>query len=141
MQACRERAFTFSIKFLWRVTYVVVQFHPWFKFCPFVLKLIIIHCHTSKQRGIKLNHNIYNPRISLIFWATELDMSTGLDKQIELRKPSSIRVYRSRSSRPVDISTSINPYQARFPELDLFIRGWLTYRARETRIELGCPEN
>ena len=26
----------------------------------------------------------------------ELDMSTGLDKQIELRKPSSIRVYRSR---------------------------------------------
>ena len=26
----------------------------------------------------------------------ELDMSTGLDKQMELRKPSSIRVYRSR---------------------------------------------
>ena len=39
--------------------YVVVQFHPWFKFCPFVLKLIIIHYHTSKQRGIKLNHRIY----------------------------------------------------------------------------------
>ena len=33
--------------------YVVVQFHPWFKFCPFVLKLIIIHYHTSIQRGIK----------------------------------------------------------------------------------------
>ena len=29
------------------------------------------------------------------------------------------------SSRPVDISTSINPYRARFPELDLFIEaGW-----------------
>ena len=39
--------------------YVVVQFHPWFKFCPFVLKLIIIHYLTSKQRGIKLNHSIY----------------------------------------------------------------------------------
>ena len=26
-----------------RYVYVVVQFHPWFKFCPFVLKLIIIH--------------------------------------------------------------------------------------------------
>ena len=34
------------------------------------------------------------------------------------------------SSRPVDISTSINPYRARFPELDLFIEaGW--------HIELG----
>ena len=48
--------------------YVVVQFHPWFKIlCPFVLQLIIIHYHTSKQRGIelkpriKLNHSIYNP--------------------------------------------------------------------------------
>ena len=48
--------------------YVVVQFHPWFKMlCPFVLQLIIIHYHTSKQRGIelkpriKLNHSIYNP--------------------------------------------------------------------------------
>ena len=48
--------------------YVVVQFHPWFKIlCPFVLKLIIIHYHTSKQREIKLkprirlNHSIYNP--------------------------------------------------------------------------------
>ena len=29
------------------------------------------------------------------------------------------------SSRPVDISTSINPYRARFPELHLFIEaGW-----------------
>ena len=37
-------------------------------------------------------------RISLVIWATELDMSTGLDKQIELKKPSSIWVYRSRYS-------------------------------------------
>ena len=103
--------------------------------CGSISSLVLIlslcfktHYHTLpylKTKGNKLNHNIYNPRISLVFWATELDMSTGLDKQIELRKPSSIRVYRSRSSRPVDMSTLINPYRARFPELDLFIEaGW-----------------
>ena len=35
--------------------YVVVQFHPWFKIlCPFVLQLIIIHYHTSKQKGNRI---------------------------------------------------------------------------------------
>ena len=39
---------------------VVVQFYPWFKFCFFCFKLIIIHYHTQKQKKIKFNHNIYS---------------------------------------------------------------------------------
>ena len=39
---------------------VVVQFYPWFKFCFFCFKLIIIHYRTQKQKKIKFNHNIYS---------------------------------------------------------------------------------
>ena len=61
--------------------YVVVQFYPWFKFSFLLFQtryhVIIIHCHTQKQKErkceprIKLNHNKYNhvtPLLHQLSW-------------------------------------------------------------------------
>ena len=43
----------------------VVQFYPWFKFCFFCFKLIIIHYHTQKQKKIKFKFVIHDSKNNL----------------------------------------------------------------------------